>query len=383
MALLKSLYLFEIFALQLVSLFTVLSADVSEAPDARVITDVSKQRSWSDALQVRDVRRHVARRKAPRFMMELYEENIRNPAILQGNIVRSFPAQPNGAFHFFNLTSFGHLEKITKAEFRWFRRARTVLPGHHFYRIDLYEALDSRVKPWRGNLILSRVLSVYTEGWEVFNITHTVTKWLQNSSTNSGILVASTVTLGHWLETSVKTVRETGYEENDAYLVIYSDDGRRSSGKGDLGEGIPPSGPNTDTPLEFLEFKNSLRAAVRRRRNTHKRAAENSHAAHCQRTSLYVDFVKLGWSGWIISPRGYNAYHCTGSCPFPLSGSLHATNHAIVQSIVSTLKLSNKVGRPCCVPDNLQPISLLYFDDEENVVLKQYDDMVASSCGCH
>lgn len=91
MALLKSLYLFEIFALQLVSLFTVLSADVSEAPDARVITDVSKQRSWSDALQVRDVRRHVARRKAPRFMMELYEENIRNPAILQGNIVRSFP----------------------------------------------------------------------------------------------------------------------------------------------------------------------------------------------------------------------------------------------------------------------------------------------------
>lgn len=96
-----------------------------------------------------------------------------------------------------------------------------------------------------------------------------------------------------------------------------------------------------------------------------------------------MDFVKLGWSGWIISPSGYNAYHCTGSCSFPLSGSFHATNHAIVQSIVNMLKLSNKVERPCCVPDNLQPISLLYFDDEENVVLKQYDDMVAGSCGCH
>lgn len=47
------------------------------------------------------------------------------------------------------------------------------------------------------------------------------------------------------------------------------------------------------------------------------------------------------------------------------------------------LKLSSNVGAPCCVPDNLQSISLLYFDDEENVVLKQYDDMVALSCGCH
>lgn len=92
MALLRSLYLLEILALQLVSLFSVLSAD---APDARGITDVSKQRSWNDVLQVRDVRRHVAHRKAPRFMMELYEENIRNPAILQGTIVRSFAGALN------------------------------------------------------------------------------------------------------------------------------------------------------------------------------------------------------------------------------------------------------------------------------------------------
>lgn len=122
---------------------------------------------------------------------------------------------------------------------------------------------------------------------------------------------------------------------------------------------------------------------MRKRRSTHKRASENEQGVNCQRSPLYVDFVKLGWAGWVISPRGYNAYHCSGSCPFPLSGSLHPTNHAIVQSIVNTLKLSNKVGRPCCVPDNLQPISLLYFDDDENVVLKQYDDMVAGSCGCH
>ena len=104
----------------------------------------------------------------------------------------------------------------------------------------------------------------------------------------------------------------------------------------------------------------------------------------CHRKSLYVDFQKIGWSSWIISPRGYNAYHCQGSCPFPLSESLRASNHATVQSIVHALRLSGgEVESPCCVPDSLSAISLLYFDDEENVVLKQYQDMVAASCGCH
>lgn len=103
----------------------------------------------------------------------------------------------------------------------------------------------------------------------------------------------------------------------------------------------------------------------------------------CQRIPLFVDFEEIGWAGWIISPRGYNAYHCKGSCPFPLGESLRATNHATVQSIMHALKLSSDVNTPCCVPDQLQSISLLYFDDEENVVLKQYDDMVAVGCGCH
>ncbi|XP_049320964.1 derriere protein-like [Astyanax mexicanus] len=123
--------------------------------------------------------------------------------------------------------------------------------------------------------------------------------------------------------------------------------------------------------------------AGRIRRSTHRPPPDHKQFTTCQRAPLYVDFAKIGWSGWIISPRGYNAYQCVGSCPFPLGGSLRATNHAIVQSIVDALKLSSKVEQPCCVPDVLHPISLLYFDDEENVVLKQYDDMVAGSCSCH
>jgi hypothetical protein len=120
----------------------------------------------------------------------------------------------------------------------------------------------------------------------------------------------------------------------------------------------------------------------------------------CQRHEMYVDFEKIGWSGWIISPKGYNAYQCRGVCPFPLGQNQHPSNHATVQSIVHALRIGPGtaagsqhgggngadgagVDTPCCVPNKLYSISLLYFDDDENVILKQYDEMVAASCGCH
>jgi len=117
-----------------------------------------------------------------------------------------------------------------------------------------------------------------------------------------------------------------------------------------------------------------------------KRDTENKYSRHrrtCNRRKMNVDFDEIGWSGWIISPRGYNAYHCKGACPFPLGQSQRPTNHATVQSIVHALRVGKGVSTPCCVPNKLYSISLLYFDESENVILKQYDDMVAASCGCH
>lgn len=42
---------------------------------------------------------------------------------------------------------------------------------------------------------------------------------------------------------------------------------------------------------------------------------------------------------WVIAPQGYSAYYCEGECSFPLDSCMNATNHAILQSLVSTASL--------------------------------------------
>ncbi|XP_074518622.1 bone morphogenetic protein 2 [Halichoeres trimaculatus] len=325
-------------------------------------------------------------KKAPQFMLDLFnavsvsDGTTRSQKdILDGNIVRSFEdkGHPGERFHFFNLSSFGREERMIKAEFRWFRKKQKFYLGKsnraHFYKVDLYEVLDSRVKPWRGNLITSRLVPLYTQGWEVFNVTLTVSKWIHNSQENNGILVVTTLPSGTWMESVVSTKQNGELADTSAYLVIFSDDARTgASNQSYLGQ------------AKSAAAAHELHNHPTRRRRASPDPLTHGRAQSCQRVPLFVDFEEIGWSGWIISPRGYNAYHCKGSCPFPLGGNLRATNHATVRSIMHALKLSgDEVGAPCCVPDKLQSISLLYFDDEENVVLKQYDDMVALSCGCH
>jgi len=102
----------------------------------------------------------------------------------------------------------------------------------------------------------------------------------------------------------------------------------------------------------------------------------------CQKRTLYVSFRDLGWQDWIIAPDGYAAFYCHGECSFPLNTHMNATNHAIVQTLVH-LMTPYQVPKPCCAPTKLSGISVLYFDESSNVILKKYRNMVVKSCGCH
>ncbi|NXA48743.1 BMP7 protein, partial [Nothocercus julius] len=235
-------------------------------------------------------------------------------------------------------------------------------------QVEVFELLESGSKPQKKHLIASRLLSLYTEGWEVFNVTQTVSRWVGNSSSNHGFLITTTHVFNNRIEHNlVKFAKSQGtlQESRSALLVLFTNSHKRRSSS------FVPSSTSSD------------RSRASRRPQAAEVPSTKSQVAACHRRELYVDFRAIGWSGWIIYPSGYNAFYCRGTCLFPLGENQNATNHATVQSIVHTLKLSQDVSTPCCVPDELKSLNLLYFDDKENVVLKNYKDMVATRCGCH
>ena len=67
-------------------------------------------------------------------------------------------------------------------------------------------------------------------------------------------------------------------------------------------------------------------------------AAEERSSQLCRKVDMWVDFGQIGWSEWIVYPKGYNAYRCEGGCPSPLDETYTPTNHAYMQV---------REGNPC------------------------------------
>ncbi|XP_038827437.1 growth/differentiation factor 5-like [Salvelinus namaycush] len=137
------------------------------------------------------------------------------------------------------------------------------------------------------------------------------------------------------------------------------------------------SGHDNKTVYEYLFTQRRMRRAPTTRS---KKLAKNPKP-RCHRKQLHVNFKEMGWDDWIIAPLEYEAYHCDGVCDFPIRSHLEPTNHAIIQTLMNSMD-PDSTPPTCCVPTRLSPISILYIDSANNVVYKQYEDMVVESCGC-
>ncbi|XP_041972892.1 protein 60A [Aricia agestis] len=230
-----------------------------------------------------------------------------------------------------------------------------------------------------GGLEMERVAAVNTsasaEGWLEFNVTAALGAWLSAPADNRGLFV--TIHPYTQPERHAKP-EEIGIEETH--------------------------GPNMEGKQPFMVafFKNGPKlggadAGARRKREARRWRShgysENylrnplTDVAHwttrsCEIQTLYVSFKDLEWQDWIIAPDGYGAFYCSGECNFPLNAHKNATNHAIVQTLVHLLN-PTQVPKPSCAPIKLSPISVLYYTDDSNVILRKYKNMVVKSCGCH
>ena len=207
----------------------------------------------------------------------------------------------------------------------------------------------------------------YSEGWYTLNVQPAVERWRAEARVRGLVLevkpVASNQVAG--------AAKGVAWHIDQPTLMLYTDDGKQEKDDTNIAEI-----EETSSDGSVSRQKRSIKKPRRKHRRKHRQRDRN-----CRRHKLYVDFQEVGWNDWIVAPSGYHAYYCDGECPFPMADHLNSTNHAIVQTLVNSVN-PTAVPRACCVPTELSPISMLYLDESEKVVLKNYKDMVVVGCGC-
>lgn len=238
---------------------------------------------------------------------------------------------------------------------------------------------------------LCELVSSGHHGWLTFNVTKAVQKWaLQRME---GDLTRLKLNL-HPRETSDECLLTADApQELQPFLVIYlsTRDVRTKLSSNEQFNEI-----QLQRYLEELrvsestdKFDSRHRRSLKQPNRSHEKPYKNHtrtpirnpfHGKFCNKVTWNVSFKDLKWSDWIIAPDNYEASFCEGECPFPLPPSLNSTNHAIVQMLAHLM--DKQIPKPCCAPTKLQPITVLYYDDYSNVVLKEYRNMIVQSCGC-
>ncbi|KAA8590859.1 hypothetical protein FQN60_001802 [Etheostoma spectabile] len=276
----------------------------------------------------------------------------------------------------FDLSRIPEGEAVTAAEFRIYKDFIHERFDNETFRISVYQVLEEHSDRESDLFLLdSRVIWAAEEGWLVFDVTATSNHWVLNPGRNLGLQLALESTNGESINPRVAgLIGRSGPQNKQPFMVAFfkATEVHLRSIRSAQGGGKQRN-PNRSKGTKNQE---ALRVA---------NVAENSSTDQkqaCKKHELYVSFRDLGWQDWIIAPEGYAAYYCEGECAFPLNSYMNATNHAIVQTLVHFIN-PETVPKPCCAPTQLHAISVLYFDDSSNVILKKYRNMVVRACGCH
>ncbi|XP_053171172.1 bone morphogenetic protein 7-like [Scomber japonicus] len=276
----------------------------------------------------------------------------------------------------FDLSRIPEGEAITAAEFRIYK----VFIQEHYenetFRVSIYQVLQEPPNSEVELLLLDqREIWAAEEGWLVFDLTATSNLWVVNPEQNLGLHLVLEDSHGQSLSTQlVGLLTGSGPQDRQPFMVAFfkANEVRFRSIRSAHGH----KGRQSNRSKPQRTVHDALKAV--------EAATDNLGISKegCKKHELYVSFRDLGWQDWIIAPEGYAAYYCEGECAFPLNSYMNATNHAIVQTLVHFIN-PETVPKPCCAPTQLHGISVLYFDDSSNVILKKYRNMVVRACGCH
>ncbi|MBN3301109.1 BMP3 protein, partial [Amia calva] len=327
-----------------------------------------------------------------------------------GNTVRSFKAHwgtiNNRQLQIFNLTTLTKSEDILSATLHYYigdllnntypRCTRPKNCGRHGRKQQAHihlgiwsvASVDNTTRTLDHFLI--NVSTVYRDfiSWQWKDITRVLNEAKHNDELLIGIDIASQ---GHNPWKKLLTVQRRA--KRSASILLPLQNNELPGAEYQYNEAQTWEETN---PSKHLETRPGERQRNKKkpRKNRHKvlefdeqtlkkaRKKQWNEPRNCARRYLKVDFEDIGWSEWIISPTSFDAFYCSGSCQFPMPKSLKPSNHATIQSIVRAVGVVPGIPEPCCVPERMSSLSILFLDEELNVVLKVYPNMTVESCAC-
>ncbi|XP_031632690.1 protein 60A-like [Contarinia nasturtii] len=247
------------------------------------------------------------------------------------------------------------------------------------------------------HVIQTAKTTVGFDGWIQMNFTTKLSEWItkKESSNLLYIRIEYEDEMGHWETPSISTNFLLCYSDNElqpfitAYFESENPDGhvlKHSSLKK-----VPAPSTNRRSKRDTQQTSTKKPKKQRRLQDDAKSLRLNQLLnadikpdktyRSCSRHALYISFKQLSWDDWIFAPAGYGAYYCAGTCNFPFQHDTEVTIHAIVQEVAHLLQ-DHRIPKPCCAPSKLQPLSLLYMQNETSASIKKHKGMIATKCAC-
>ncbi|XP_077434334.1 transforming growth factor beta-2 proprotein [Vanacampus margaritifer] len=305
------------------------------------------------------------------------------PQRTQTNAVQPLPLDPHYRSVLFDVSSVDLTNStLVKAEFRIFRAPNPQARASE-QRVEIYQLLKpDEDSTSTQRYIDSRTVQPRARGsWMSVDVTETVKDWLSEPESNLGLKLGVHCPCCTFVP-STNNIVPNKSEELEALFAGVDDEQLRQLKKQSQVKGQADF--SSKTPHLILTLLPSDRVDNPTKRNRKKRAAATD-AATCSRgsesgcclRSLYIDFRRdLNWK-WIHEPKGYKANFCAGNCPYLWSANNH---YNLILPLYNKLNPEASAS-PCCVPQDLEPLTIMYFIGRSPRV-EQLSNMVVKSCKC-
>ncbi|XP_033971735.1 transforming growth factor, beta 1a [Trematomus bernacchii] len=259
----------------------------------------------------------------------------------------------------FNLSeirkSVGDYRLLTSAELRILIKSPSMNTNKE-KRVELYQGLGIARR-----YLVSRFVSIdWKDKWMSFDVTESLQTWLKGTEDEQGF------------QLRLFCECDLNISEDFDFKISGIDQSRGDKSVMELLTKQPPYILTMSIPQN-----SSSHLTSRRKRSTDTKDTCTATTETCCVRSLYIDFRKdLGWK-WIHKPTGYNANYCMGSCTY----IWNAENK--YSQILALYKHHNPgaSAQPCCVPQALEPLPILYYVGRQHKV-EQLSNMVVKSCKC-